>query len=405
MKKYFFIIIFVLLSFFISSQELKAANLNFAQKSKGQFFLQVESYGRIWYVNPKDGQRYYFKLGPQAFETAIGLGTKIAQKDLAKIPQKKGDRVDKKIVERLKGYFLISSDVKNQFWYINPSDGLKYSFKNSTELDSLIKKFAVGAKNKQIKLVPMNKTQLVFDTTFNDVAYVRYNGVSFDRGYNADIILPPASMTKLMTALVLIDLNFDFNQVISINQSQIGYPQIYAGDDKTSEINFALGDQVSAKDLFVAMLVASSNQAAITLADATGLTRLEFVDSMNKKAKELGLKKTIFYDASGLDPHNVTTAKEMAIIANDAFDNQKIANTSITREYTIKALDKLNQEKLIPVINRNNSILQYNPDGVKTGYLVEAQRTVSIKKGDKIVVVMHALSSSQKNSVIKKLLN
>ena len=72
------------------------------------------------------------------------------------------------------------------------------------------------------------------------------------------------------------------------------------------------------------MLLASSNQSAVALAESTGLSRAEFVSQMNAKAQELGLVKTIFYDIAGLDSHNVSTAREMALIAQEAFSQPEI---------------------------------------------------------------------------------
>ncbi|MFA6321953.1 MAG: serine hydrolase [Candidatus Buchananbacteria bacterium] len=397
-------ILFVLI-FFIFTQPASAAEVSLAKKMSGKFLLQVQSYGRIWYVYPKTNQRYYLKSGAMALDTLKSLSLSLAPIDLQKIPIKQGDKADTKMVNRLKGYVLRPTNQEDIFWYVNPANGLRYSFTNSQELAKILSQCSLGIKDIQLRKIPMNSEQLVFDTTFNDVAYVRYDGITFDKKYNADKILPPASMTKLMTALVLLDQNFDFSKKIIINENEINYPGIYSGGDKTSEINFAVGDQMTGQDLFVAMLVSSSNQAAITLADATGLGRQEFVEKMNQKAKDLGLKKTIFYDVSGLDPHNVTTPKEMALIASAAFAQSKIADTTITQKYQIKALDINDNLKNIAVINRNQSLLQYNPDGVKTGFLVEAQRTVSLKKGNNIIVVMHAMSLGQKNKIIKSLIN
>jgi len=407
MKK-LFLIFFALMLFLPAvgaSAAVKKEKLLTASQLSGLILIETQSYNRPWYVNPSDGQRYYLKNSGMAYDVLKSLALGISAKDLAKIPTKKGQSADKKLVKRLKGYILLPEAKGDEIWYINPADGLRYSLKDGVTADKLILKFGKKVTDNQLKVVPMNKTQIVFDTTFNDVAYVKYDGTNFSGGYNADKIMPPASMTKLMTALVLLDLNIDFDKKIILTEDQLAYPLTLSGGDKTSEINFKAGDSISIVDLWVAMLVSSSNQAAVALAESTGLSHQEFVSLMNKKAAVLGLKKTLFYDMTGLDPHNVTTSKEMAIIAQTAFSQSKIADTTIINDYKVAAVDIAGNSKFIDVINRNYSLMRYNPQGVKTGFLVEAQRTVSLKKDNSIIVVMHALSMAQRNKIITKLLN
>ncbi len=395
------IICLVLVSF-IFVGAANAASLPLAKRFSGRFLLQTELYGRIWYVNPNDSQRYYINKGAEGYRTLLDLSLNISEKDLSKIPENKNQRGDTKLVSRLSG-MLLYLESKNELWYLSPVTKLKYLI-NQDDPTTSLRTLVCGINNKNLGQIPMNSTQIAFDGTFTGVAHVKFDGEKFSNEYYADKILPPASMTKLMTALILTDLKFDFNQLIQITQEEIEYPIYYAGDDKTSEIDLAAGDWVSGKDLFVALLVASSNQSAAILADATGLSREEFVGLMNKKAQELGLKKTIFHDVSGLDSHNLTTPKEMALIAQAAFSKPEIANTSIIRQYTISAQDKDLRLKNIDVANRNYSLLDFNPDGVKTGFLVEAQRTAVIKKGDDILVVMHANSMNERNKIFNNLL-
>jgi hypothetical protein len=375
-----------------------------AKQLAGKILIQKESYNRPWYVNPKDGQRYYLNKGNMAFVVLRSLGSNIAAKDLDKIPAAPGKKGDQKLVSRLLGQILIPLNENDRIWYLNPANGIRYLLENNDSINSQISRLGKIVSNNQLKIAPMNQTQLAFDTTFNDVAFVKYDGENFTDGYNADLILPPASMTKLMTALVLIDQNLDWQKKVIISDEQIAYPATLSGGDKTSEIDFKPGDEVLLGDLLVSLLVASSNQSSVALADATGFSRREFISLMNKKALALGLKKTIFYDVSGLDSHNVTTPKEMAIMAQAAFAQPLIAQTTIINDYQIPVIDILGRSKMIEVLNRNKSLMQYEPDGVKTGFLVEAQRTVSLKKNGNIIVVMHALSMNQRNKIIEKLL-
>jgi serine-type D-Ala-D-Ala endopeptidase (penicillin-binding protein 7) len=213
-----------------------------------------------------------------------------------------------------------------------------------------------------------------------------------------------ASMTKIITAMVLMDLEPDWNKIITIKKSHLDYPKLYVGNDTTSEVNLAVGDVMTFYDLWSAMLVASSNQGTAALVDSTGLTVAEFVELMNEKTKSLGLKKTKFYDVAGLNAHNVTTPKEMAKLAYAAFSIPEIAQASQNRTYIIKATTVDGVPKEIRVVDRNFSLWNFGAESAKTGYLVEAQRTVATKKGNNIVVIMHALSMAQRNEILGKLL-
>lgn len=269
----------------------------------------------------------------------------------------------------------------------------------------MMRSFALGISNADLATIPVTPDQIAPDTAYNDVAYVLFNDGKLIEGYGKDTILPLASMTKLMTALVLLDTKPNWDRTITISQEVLDYPRKYVGNDATSEVGISRGDTVKLYDLWVAMLLSSSNQSAAALVEAQGFSVEEFVELMNEKAKDLGLTKTEFFDVAGLDAHNVTTPYEMAIIGKAAFDQPIISEISVLPSYTISAMDSTQAKKEISAVNRNYSLFQFHPDGVKTGYLVEAERNVVLKKDTKIIVVMHALSMKQRNSIISNMLD
>lgn len=328
------IALFSLAFFFVVSiaTPVNAAEQSFAQTMKGKILLQVESYGRAWYVNPVDLRRYYIKT--------------------------------------------IANDQRAG---------------------------AIGMSNANLRKIPMNNTQIVQDTAFDDVAWVLMKKGKVVASKNKDQILSPASLTKLMTALVLRDQPESlWEKSITLTATQLEYPKlVVGGDDVTSEIHFAQGDIVRTRDLWVAMLVASSNQAAIALVDASGLSRAEFVALMNKKALALGLKRTVFEDPTGLDANTVTTAKEMAMVALAAFADPNIARATRENGYVITTQQLPN--RTLTVVDRNYSLQKFGAEAAKTGFLVEAQRTVAIKKGESTVVVLHARSMAERNAALKRL--
>lgn len=225
-------------------------------------------------------------------------------------------------------------------------------------------------------------------------------------GTNSNTVLPLASLTKLMTALVLLDLKINLNKKIIIRDDEINYvnPYIDAGD-ATSGINIKAGDQVALKDMWNAMLIASSNEAAIVLVDNSGISRTKFVQKMNSKAKALGLKNTKFTDPSGIDPRNVGTAREMAVISRRAYSYSSIRTTSAKAGYKFK---ELISGRTINIISRNTSLLAMKPLGMKVGYLTEAKINVAVrlkKNGrDRIIVVLHSPNNARRNSEINRLL-
>lgn len=375
------------------------AERNLSQELSGQILLQVESYGRAWYVYPEDNKRYYLKDGETAYNIMRDLGLGITNVDLAKIPEKKGDYSDLKITDRLKGKILLQVEKHGEAWYVNPSDGLRYYMKDGEAAYNIMRDLSLGISNINLAKIPMNESQIFADYTFNSVAYAKLDKNGEVGGSYVDKILPLASLTKLMTALVLLDQNPNWYREITITQEQIDYPKTMVGEDVTSEVNLQAGDKVAFIDLWTAMLVSSSNQSALALADSVGLPRSEFIYLMNKKVEELGLEKTVFFDVTGLDAHNVSTPREMAMLAKSAFSHSEIANTSKLTDYIISA-----NGRSINVVNRNYSLFDFNPDGVKTGFLIEAQRNVALKRGEDIIVVLHALSSRQRNDIIAKLL-
>lgn len=387
---------------FVVPAPVFAVNDSLAKRLNGRILLQVESYGRAWYVNPTDNTRYYLKDGAMAYEIMSSLGLGISNSDLAKIPSDATGPRNSKLTSRLSGRILLQVQNHGEAWYVNPIDGRRYYLKDGETAYSLMKKFALGVSNADLRAIPMNPSQIAQDTAFDDVAYALMRDGKIIAGKNENQILPPASMSKLVTALVLLDQTpLRWDRAIAITQAQLDYPASLVGDDTTSEVELSVGDAVSAYDLWIAMLVASSNQATMALVDSSGLSRKDFVEAMNQKAVSFGLQRTRFYDPTGLDAHNVTTPHEMAIIAKAAFSRPEISQATLRGDYTISTRNA--PPRVIKVNDHNASLRIYQPDAVKIGFLIEAQRCVAMKKGEDIIVVMHARSMKERNKILDKL--
>ncbi len=179
-----------------------------------------------------------------------------------------------------------------------------------------------------------------------------------------------ASITKLVTALVVLDENPDFNKkyIVKLSDRREG-----------GRIFLFQGDEVTINDLFNITLVGSGNTATVALVNSLGMNEQEFVNKMNKKAQELGLNRTSFADPIGLSVNNKSNAYEVAKILETALAQEKIKNTVMKSSYILKT----GQGKRRVIENTDNLLktrnspsrkgeVNYNILGGKTGYLGSA---------------------------------
>jgi D-alanyl-D-alanine endopeptidase (penicillin-binding protein 7) len=175
----------------------------------------------------------------------------------------------------------------------------------------------------------------------------------------ADEVQPIASITKLMTSLVFLDNNPGWEKIYKIS----------ARDEvKGGRLNLYPGDSVKIKDLFHTSLVASDNGATLALVHATGLGENEFVSRMNEKAAVFGLSRTKFVDPIGLGDGNVSTAREVAILAQAAFRQEEISRATMKSEYvflTVEGREKKIESTDYLLFDSDNS---FEVLGGKTGY-------------------------------------
>ncbi|MFM7203378.1 MAG: D-alanyl-D-alanine carboxypeptidase family protein [Myxococcota bacterium] len=114
-----------------------------------------------------------------------------------------------------------------------------------------------------------------------------------------------ASLSKLMSMMVYLDMAPDLNEIVEI------LPEDRRGA-RPAHTRLQAGWKLTVRDLLQAGLLASENPAVEALARSTGLSRAEFVGMMNRKAQDLGMSHSIFFDASGLDANNTSTANDVA---------------------------------------------------------------------------------------------
>jgi D-alanyl-D-alanine carboxypeptidase len=183
---------------------------------------------------------------------------------------------------------------------------------------------------------------------------------------NRDEVRSIASLTKLMTALVFIDFNIDWNQHITILSSDYR-----AG----ASADLFIGESYSVRDVFSAMLVGSSNEAAVALARVTGLTSDGFIEKMNDKAKNLGMVHTKFSDVSGLDANNISTASDLAILASIAFSQVDVYEAARQPRYQLQPL-----EGRVRWVYSTNQILNQSFGSALDEYVVEVGKTGYVER-------------------------
>lgn len=208
-----------------------------------------------------------------------------------------------------------------------------------------------------------------------------------------------ASITKLMTAMVALDSEIDWGEEVIIQP-----------DEYTVGGRLVLhpGEFATVRQLFHASLMGSANNATLAYVRALDIPTEEFIRSMNRKAIELGLEQTEFVDVTGLSPKNVSTAYEVARLAEAAWrDYPIIAKITGQKEYTY-AVGGSGREHTIRNTNKLISEEDMTLGGSKTGYLYEAGYCLVVQGTDKlanrIVVVLGSPSEWGNFNDTRKLL-
>lgn len=198
-------------------------------------------------------------------------------------------------------------------------------------------------------------------------------------GQQIHVAFAPASITKLLTALVVAE-NCSMDDEVVFSEDAVYNVESGSGN----KLKLDTGDKLSVEDSLYVMLLLSSNQAANALAEHTAGSRDAFVDLMNQKLEELGCTESHFANPSGLNDENqYVSAYDMAVIARAAFSNEKVLEISSARKHSIGATinnpngANFDMEHRLLVTEDPNS--QYYCEGAvagKTGYTSLAGNTL-----------------------------
>jgi serine-type D-Ala-D-Ala endopeptidase (penicillin-binding protein 7) len=213
--------------------------------------------------------------------------------------------------------------------------------------------FQLVRDDKLIRSVPKIRTA--------SAIVVDLNSGNIILGKNEESVRSIASLTKLATALVFLSTSPDMQKV----ETATAADHLGAGRSR-----LRTGAQASLYDIFHLMLICSDNVAARIVARSTGLDSTQFVARMNKMATVLNLSNTHFADPTGLDPGNVSTAAELAILFKTALDNQTIADVVSQKDYAFRPIGG----RRTVVVRNTNRLLYGRQDiiGGKTGFINES---------------------------------
>ena len=210
-------------------------------------------------------------------------------------------------------------------------------------------------------------TNITYAST--DTAY-SYTLMDMDTGRvleskNKDTPMLIASITKIMTCILAIE-NGTLDEIVKVDDSIL---KSYG-----SGIYISVGEEIKLIDLLYGLMLRSGNDAAIMISTHISSNEEEFVKLMNKKAKEIGMKNTIFYNSSGLDNTtrgNLSTSYDMALLTKYAMQNDTYKEIVKTKKHTVKT-----NLKTYIWHNKNKLLSNDYITGGKTGYTEKAKRTL-----------------------------
>lgn len=196
-------------------------------------------------------------------------------------------------------------------------------------------------------------------------------------GYNIDQKMYPASVTKIMTALIAIE-NGNMDDIVTVSDSVVA-----ARDPDGSNADLEAGEQMSLRDLVYCLMVASANDAGHLISEHIAGSTEAFVDMMNAKAQELGCTGTHFANPHGLhDEDHYTTARDLAKIMLAALEHELFRDVYSTKVYVVPATNKCEERRLLSTNYMiEKTLVDHYYDsrvvGGKTGFTTPAGRCLA----------------------------
>ena len=260
-------------------------------------------------------------------------------------------------------------------------------------MKKLIISFLIGAF--LFSIIPCNVLADSLNLDAKSAILIDYESGKVLYEKDADTRLPMASMTKIMSMLLIMEqiengsLKYNDKVLISENASGMGGSQVF----------LQAGEEYKVEDLLKCIAISSANDAVVAMAEKVSGSVDSFVKLMNEKAQELGLKNTLFANPHGLDSENhYSTARDMSLIAKELLKHEDILKfTSIYEDYLTKP-----DGSQIWLVNTNRLVRFYDGvDGLKTGYTPDAGYCLTAtakKNGLRLISVVMKSSSADTRS-------
>ncbi|MEJ8544949.1 D-alanyl-D-alanine carboxypeptidase family protein [Brevibacillus borstelensis] len=249
------------------------------------------------------------------------------------------------------------------------------------------------AKDGQMNFAPHATSAILMEADTGTVLFEK----------NASAKLPPASITKVMTLLLIME---------ALERGEIKLSDKVRTSERAasmggSQIFLQPGEEMTVEDMIKGIAIASGNDASVAMAEHLSGTEEAFVAKMNERAKQLGMKQTHFVNSNGLPaPEHVSSALDIAIMSRELLKHETIT------KYTGIYQDYLRKETSNPfwLVNTNRLVRFYEGvDGLKTGYTSEAKYclTATAKRNNMrvITVVMGEPDTKTRNAEVSTLFN
>lgn len=221
---------------------------------------------------------------------------------------------------------------------------------------------------------------------------------------DADIARPMASITKVMTAMVVLDAGLDMREEITLD------PEDFVGPKRAST-NLKSGDRLNRAEMLLIALMKSENPAAKSLARNYPGGYSAFIRAMNRKAQDLGMTTAFFGDPTGLDKRNVASSNDLVKMVRAAGNYDVIRRFSTTKSYDFFVSNYSNGNRTYKANNTSMLVRAGDyPIGIsKTGFINEAGRCVvmetRVNNRPAIIVILGANSSATRWGDAKNILN
>jgi D-alanyl-D-alanine endopeptidase (penicillin-binding protein 7) len=237
-----------------------------------------------------------------------------------------------------------------------------------------------------------NALKTNFKCRVESAVLINYDKSKVIYAKNPENVRPIASISKLMTAMVLIDSRIDLSQTETITKEDAL---------NSSKSKLRVGTKMTLMDLLHASLMQSDNRATRALARAVVGSNAEFAKLMNLKSRDLGLVNTHFNEPTGLDSGNVSTALEVAQLMHNAYEYKLIASITAKKTYGCNLLNKRKGIRTLSLHNTNALITSpYKVLAGKTGFINAAAHCLTTlvqngPSGDRMLLVVLGAPSSQ----------